>query len=313
MKKFYTLCFLGCLWNAKAQELAIPTFTQYLAENRFVIAPSYAGIGDNVQIRLNGLTQWVGIKDAPDNQSLAADMRLGDRSGIGVFLYNDKNGNTRQSGAKFSFAHHLILDKYSDEFLSLGLSYNMNQFRLQIENFNGPDMGVTNDRSAVNHNFDVSALYRFEEFYISLAASNILNKDLNDLAINEPNVLRNYQLYTGYTFKKKYSDLEVEPSMYIQLFESDGRSTTDLNLKLRKRSKNGEDYVWGGVSYRFLNDQLGSPLNIGPMAGLKSGSFYFAYSYQVTTNNLMSHNSGTHMVTLGVDIFQGISNCSCTF
>jgi hypothetical protein len=39
-------------------------FTQYLADNPFVISPAYAGIGDNFRVRLNGLTQWVGIKDA---------------------------------------------------------------------------------------------------------------------------------------------------------------------------------------------------------------------------------------------------------
>lgn len=311
MKKIYTLILFCFLIKASAQELNIPTFTQYLADSPFVISPSYAGIGDNVKIRANGLTQWVGIKGAPDNQSVAADMRIEDRSGIGVFLYNDKNGNTKQSGAKFSFAHHLMLDKYSDQFLSLGISYNMNQFRIQIENFNGPDIGVTNNRAIVNHNFDVSALYRIHDFYFSFAASNILNKNLDKFAINEPNTLRNYQIYTGYTFKSKSSDLEVEPSVFYQLYESDGRSSTDVNLKLRMMS-HGEDYYWAGISYRFLNDQMFTPLNIGPMAGIKKSGFYFAYSYQITTNEFISMNSGTHMITLGLDIFQGVSNCACT-
>ena len=54
------------------QELNLPVWTQYLADNPFVISPTYAGIGDNFRIRLNGLTQWVGIKDAPNNQSVYA-------------------------------------------------------------------------------------------------------------------------------------------------------------------------------------------------------------------------------------------------
>ena len=57
---------------AKGQELTIPQLSQYLADNPFVMSPTYAGIGDHVKIRINGLTQWVGIKDAPDTQSLAA-------------------------------------------------------------------------------------------------------------------------------------------------------------------------------------------------------------------------------------------------
>lgn len=91
------LLFSGVI-ATRAQELNSPQLSQYLADNPFVLSPVYAGIGDHVKIRLNGLTQWVGIKDAPQTQSLAADMRLGEKSGLGVFLYNDKNGYTKQQG-----------------------------------------------------------------------------------------------------------------------------------------------------------------------------------------------------------------------
>ena len=60
----FLVAFVG-----KGQELTIPQLSQYLADNPFVMSPTYAGIGDHVKIRINGLTQWVGIKDAPDTQS----------------------------------------------------------------------------------------------------------------------------------------------------------------------------------------------------------------------------------------------------
>ena len=311
MKKIYLLVFLSILFHGQAQELTIPTFTQYLADNPFVISPAYAGIGDHVKIRANGLTQWVGVKNAPDMQSVVADARIANSTGVGIFMYNDQNGNTRQKGAKFSFAHHLIIDKHESQFLSFGMSYNMNFFRIATENFTGTDYSVTNDRSVINHNFDVSFLYRIRSFYASITASNILNKEINFFGINEPNKLRNFQLYTGYVHKIAASKpMEIEPSAYVQYFANDQRSTTDLNLKVR--FMDFEDYYWFGVSYRFLNDQAAKPLNIGPMAGLKKSKFYFAYSYQLTTNEFMSFNSGTHMITIGLDVFQGISNCACT-
>ena len=64
---FFTLLLSGPL---KAQELNLPVFTQYLADNNFVVSPTFAGIGDYLKIRVNGLTQWVGIKGAPDNASV---------------------------------------------------------------------------------------------------------------------------------------------------------------------------------------------------------------------------------------------------
>ena len=101
MKNFiFTIIFLIAAKNY-SQELNLPVFTQYLADNPFVVSPTFAGIGDNLRIRANGLTQWVGIKNAPDNTAVFADMRIADRSGVGLQLYADKNGFTRQAGAKF--------------------------------------------------------------------------------------------------------------------------------------------------------------------------------------------------------------------
>ncbi|UGU17331.1 type IX secretion system membrane protein PorP/SprF [Sinomicrobium kalidii] len=311
MKK--NLCILAILFMAKihAQELALPVYTQYLADSEFAISPTYAGIGEYIRVRANGVTQWVGIKDSPNTQSLSGDVRLGMRSGVGITVFNDKNGYTRQYGGRLSYAHHLTIDAYENNFLSLGISYNFNQFKIDISDFENGDPGITDNRLVNNHNFDVGVLYRFRRFYMSINASNLLNKRTDDFAITEPNILRNYSVYTGYRFRKhKKSDFEIEPSVYFQWFESDGRSSTDFNIKVRKYDF--EDYYWAGISYRFLNDQVLDPLNIGPMAGVKISNFYAAYSYQVSLNSILGYNSGTHMITLGLDIFQGIGECRCT-
>lgn len=319
MQKSLIYLLFVIIANSYGQELNLPVFTQYLADNNFVVSPTYAGIGDNLKIRANGLTQWVGIKNAPNNQSLYADFRIASRSGVGLSFYNDKNGNTVQSGAKVSFAHHLILDYYSKQYLSFGLSYNLNHFRIDIQEFNTTieqpilDPFVTDDRAINNNNFDVGILYRNKGFFASFNANNILEKKIDDdIRVSEPSLLLNYQLFTGYTIRgPKKSRIEYEPSIYYQMFSSDNRSSTDVNFKFRKFNKN-EDYYWAGISYRFLNDQILKPLNVGPMAGFKKNNFYFGYAYQITTNELSGFNSGTHVVTIGIDFLQGISNCPCT-
>ncbi|WP_339753581.1 type IX secretion system membrane protein PorP/SprF [uncultured Winogradskyella sp.] len=318
MKKTILYILLLVMSYSYSQELNLPVFTQYLADNDFVISPTYAGIGDNLKIRANGLTQWVGIKNAPDNQSVYADFRIANRSGIGISAYNDKNGNTRQKGVKFSFAHHLTLDYKTKQFLSLGISYNINSFRIDIENFNTTydvpilDPAITDDRSVSNNNFDAGLLYRYDKFYLSLNANNLIGKDTDGFLGLEPSRLLNYQLYSGYVISsKKNKDVEFEPSVFFQLFESDKRSSTDINFKYRKFNRMG-DYYWVGASYRFLNDQFLDPLNIGPMAGTQWNNLYFAYSYQITINDLSGFNSGTHMITIGLDLLQSASNCACT-
>ena len=314
MKRIIILFLLLTITFSKGQELNLPVFTQYLADNPFVVSPAYAGIGDDLRIRVNGLTQWVGVRDAPQNQSVYADMRVLDQSGVGISFYNDSNGYTYQAGAKLSFAHHIILDYYSKQYLSFGISYNLNNFRidhlkLKPVNF---DPAINNDRGVSNNNFDVSLLYRNKGFYFSTNVSNVLKKDLDKFINQEPDLLLNYQAYTGYVFSNnEYKKTEFEPSMYFQYFASDGRSTTDLNIKYRKYNRD-EDYYWVGASYRFLNDQPGRPINLGPMAGIKNSGFYFAYSYLTTFNSILPYHAGTHVITLGFDFLQNISNCPCT-
>jgi len=318
MKKLTLYTMLLFFSFGFGQELNLPVWTQYLADNPFVISPTYAGIGDNLRIRANGLTQWVGIKNAPDNQALYGDFRISDRTGVGISLYNDKNGNTHQKGAKFSFAHHLTIDVPSKQFLSFGLSYNINSFRIAIENFESIDGSpiidpyVTDDRSRTNHNFDIGVLYRYKAAYFSFNANNLLEKNIDDFDGAEPGDLLNFQVYTGLIIQNKVNkNIEYEPSIFYQMYWSDKRSSTDVNFKIRWYEKN-EDYFWVGASYRYLNDQFLKPLNIGPMAGIMKNKFYFAYSYQVTINDLARFNSGTHSVTVGINLMQGASNCACT-
>lgn len=297
--------------NVFSQELSIPTYTQYLGENDAVISPAYLGIGDHIKIRLNGLTQWVGIKGAPDNQSLSVNARLGQKSGIGGFFYNDQNGNTSQKGGKISFAHHLILDYNNDKYLSFGISAVTNRFEIDINKFdkNYPDFDVKNNRELSNFNVDVGFLYRQKNVDIAANVFNIVNKNTDIFTKFEPGRLRSYSLYGASVILRNSSNFEYEPSANIQYFEGDNRTVTDLNFKIRKLDF--ESYYWAGLSMRFLNDQALKPLNVGPMAGLKKNNFYFAYSYQITTNKFIGYNSGTHMVTIGYDIFQDISNCPC--
>lgn len=312
MRKIITSIFLLAVTFSYSQEMNVPVASQYLADNPYVISPSYAGIGDNFRINLNGYKQWVGIEESPNSQALYADFRVLSQSGVGLSLYNDSNGNTKQAGGKATFAHHIILNYYTKQYLSFGLSYIYNSFRIDLPNNLPPDQAITDNRATTNNNFEVGLLYRHGPFYLSGTATNILKKNTDFYTTKlEPNLLANYQLYTGYVIKLP-NRTELEPSAFYQLFQSDGRSNTDLNIKYRKFNRY-EDYWWVGASYRFLNDQIGKPLGVGPLVGFTKGYFSMGYSYQLTLDeNLISTNSGTHSLTIGFRFLQGVSNCPCT-
>ncbi|MCV6629912.1 MAG: type IX secretion system membrane protein PorP/SprF [Flavobacteriaceae bacterium] len=305
----FSICMFPML--QQAQEYNLPLHSQYMGDSYFLLSPAFAGLGDNIRVRLSGVTQWVGVKNAPDTQSIAADGRISDRSAVGLIVFNDKNGNTKQFGGQLSFAHHLTLSQHPDRFLSFGASYKFTQFRIDLNDINDDIYAAEKDLSENNSNFDLSVLYRHNRFYASLNAINILPKKLKVLSDSEPRNLRNYYLYSGYVFRKGRYHMEYEPSILFQYLESDGRSTTDINMKVRK-IQDIEDYMWAGISYRFLNDQLLKPLALIPMVGIKKNNFYVAYGFQFNMNTIQGFTRGTHMVTLGMDFMQGISACRCS-
>lgn len=308
MKKIIVLLLLVCSTiKVKAQEIDLPPYVNYMADNPFMISASYAGIGAGLQFRLNGVSQWIGIKNAPNTQSLAVEMRLADRFGGGLTIFNDSNGNTKQQGAKLSFASHLILSDFHDSFLSFALSYSYTQFT--INTFNNNTNEFLPNISRGTSNFDISMLYRYEKFAISANVMNILDKEVIRLESGEPQVLRKYTIYPVYTFRVNHN-VEFEPSLFFELFESSQRSKTDINLKIRRKIRDG--YIWAGLSTTFLNDQLGKPVGVAPLVGLKKNKIYFAYGVGITLNEIVDFNYGTHMITLGLDYDRRPSLARCT-
>ena len=55
-KRIYvTILLFSLAFIAKGQELTVPQLSQYIADNPFLMSPTYAGIGDHIKVRLNGL------------------------------------------------------------------------------------------------------------------------------------------------------------------------------------------------------------------------------------------------------------------
>ncbi|CAL2094004.1 Type IX secretion system PorP/SprF family membrane protein [Tenacibaculum sp. 190524A05c] len=308
MKKYRIIPILFFLVTKLfGQEVDLPQYVNHMADNPFLISPAYAGIGSGLQVRLNGVSQWIGVEDAPDTQSLTVEARLAERFGGGLTMFNDQNGFTTQRGARLSLASHLILSDVYDSFLSFGLSYSFIQFGIDTSenNTNQP----LPDRVLNTSNFDISMLYRFGRFAISGNVVNLLDKNVDDFRTGEPRVLRRYSVYTNYNYRIN-RDTELEPSAFVEYFEASQRSRTDVNVKLRKRIFNG--YVWGGLSYTFLNDQFFKPNAIAPLFGLKKDKFYVSYGFSITVNEIVGFNNGTHMITLGFDYDRRPSLARCT-
>jgi type IX secretion system PorP/SprF family membrane protein len=302
--KIITLFFIIITPVMYGQEFQMAATSQYLTENPYVISSAYAGLGEFYELRFTGETQWLEVKDAPQTQSISFDGRIAERSGMGILLFNDKNGNTSQKGGQVSYAHHLTLSEYNNQFLSFGLSYKFTNFNIDISDISSSDPTVQS-YNEINSNFDLSFLYRLENFFFTFNAVNILDKKIKPTISGEYASVRNYYLYSGFVFKSRFTSLEFEPSVFYQIYESDGRSSADLNFKIRKMFDHDKNYIWAGISLRMLGDQNFQPNSIAPLFGLKQSKFYVAYSFNVSLNQLQGNNAGTHMLSIGYD-FDGM-------
>jgi len=115
----------------------IPIYSEYLADNLYLLHPSMAGAATHNQLRLTARQQWFDQDEAPNLQTLSFNARLGERSGVGAIFYNDKNGYHSQTGGYVTYAHHLMFSRSEADLnqLSFGLSAGLTQQRLDETKF----------------------------------------------------------------------------------------------------------------------------------------------------------------------------------
>ncbi len=306
----------------------IPVYSDYFADNLYMLHPSMAGAANSGQIRLTARQQWFDQDNAPNLQTLAANMRVGERSGIGAIAFNDKNGYHSQVGAYFTYAHHLLFSRSEVDLnqLSFGMSAGVVQSRLDETNFDLSDFdpviaGII--QSSSYFNIDVGASYNFMDFSAHFTIKNLIFQNRNIFTDDiESNNQRRYLLSAAYSFGGKYySDWSYEPSFLLQFYERTNESAIDANFKAYRKMDFGK--LWGGLSYRrsFDGAEFLDGVNISsqklqyisPVIGINYNEFMFAYTYSYQVGNVKFDNGGFHQITLGFNFLERRSpyDCNC--
>lgn len=324
-KKIYLIFGLFLTQLSFSQE-GIAVYSDYLSDNYYLIHPSMAGAANCAKIRLTARQQWFGQDDAPQLQTLSFNGNVGPQSGIGVIAFNDKNGYHSQTGAKLTYAHHIMFSRsdYDLNQLSFGMSAGLVQSRLDESEFYPEfdpivDGGMQQKDSYFN--VDVGASYHFLDFYAHFTAKNILASKRDIYTDIESDNLRKYLLSAGYVFGFQES-LQYEPSFLFQYTDETQEKTIDVNFKVYKELDFGR--LWGGLSYRrsldgaryTTDNQSAKDQNLQyftPIVGINYKNFMFAYTYSYLTGDVKFDNTGFHQLTLGVNLFckREKYDCNC--
>ncbi|CAM1360917.1 Type IX secretion system membrane protein, PorP/SprF family [Tenacibaculum sediminilitoris] len=306
-KRIATLIFLfSCvICKIKAQE-TLPIYADYLSDNVYLLHPAAAGIGSCGKIRLTARQQWLGVQDAPSLQTASFHSKLGEYSntGVGVILFNDKNGYHSQKGVQGTYAYHINMGNENVfNQLSFGLSFSVVQNERDQRNFvNDPtvsqviesDFYFNADFGMAYHKNGLSSYFTVKNLFLS--AKNNLNPDFESFN------LRNYILGGGYFFGDR-EKLQFEPSVMFQYKEQTGEKIADVNFKVYKTLNSTQ--LWAALSYRknFDGSVFGDAQYLTPIVGVNYKKWMFAYTYTQQTGDIVFSNGGFHQLSLGINLF----------
>ncbi|MBI4649161.1 MAG: type IX secretion system membrane protein PorP/SprF [Bacteroidia bacterium] len=195
---------LSLIYHGYAQQM--PLYSQYVMNN-FLVNPAIAGTTDYIPIYLTARQMWLGINNAPQTVALSGHTPLlGQRMGLGGFIYTDRFGPIDRTGIMASYSYHINLGRI-DSKLSFGLSLSGYQYRIDESKL---ILNETNDEAitgAVESAFAPDAcfgalLYR-HNYYVGLAANQLFEFNVGINEYNKNKMIRHYYLTGGYKFKLK--------------------------------------------------------------------------------------------------------------
>ncbi len=302
MKKKISLlvfCFISLFYNANAQQDAM--YTQYMF-NTMAINPAYAGSRNVISATALYRNQWTGLNGAPETATFSIDAPISSkRMGIGLQLYSDKAGIIKNTGALISYAYRIRLERGT---LSFGLQGGIKQYAADFSSVNLSNGSSTLDPAfSENINrflFDSGAgvYYNSDRFYIGFAAMDLLRNRFSSYQSSGTSLgsRENIHLFMSTGFVVPLSDdFNLKPSV---LFKGVKGSPIEADINANLWIK---DVVGIGVQYRTTADVAAMlELQVNPQIRI-------GYSYDYSTTNLQSVNSGSHEIMLRYEFGSNIS------
>jgi type IX secretion system PorP/SprF family membrane protein len=301
-KIYHKIAALICLtllsFQSKAQQ--DPQFTHYMY-NMSVINPAYATAKEDM-LNIGGLyrTQWVGMEGAPKTGSFFAHTPINEKIELGISFTNDNIGDViNENNVYADFAY--VLPVGLEAKLSLGLKAGFTFFNANFDGFILNSGNVSTDiafNENINRTFPnigIGAFYFTENYYLGLSAPNMLTtthlESENGIKSTGVQDIHDY-VTVGYVFNIN-SDLKFKPA-----FMAKGVKGAPMAIDITANVLINEK-LEAGLGYR-LDDAISALVNFRVAPDLRIG-----YSYDFTTSNLGSFNSGSHeiFILFDVDLF----------
>jgi type IX secretion system PorP/SprF family membrane protein len=305
MRYLFFLLAIICTYSLHAQPLAQHNLYPF---NPNFTNPAATGITNCLEIMATDMHQWVGISNAPGIQSFSIQKGMGSsnfkKHGTGFNLVRDINGPSRSFGGEILYAFHSMINKNKSTWLSLGLSLNLEQRRLDERDFTpvyDPLIGGGIEQELA-YNASTGLYIYNEKFFAGLALYNLLPVN-NTLSMGYGGDRFFTSVQAGYQFMPGKKNIQMQTSVQASI----ASSTSQIDLNYRLIFPGG---LWTGITLRkYLNAYNSAGQNVILYMGYDWNRWRLAYNYNFDINKTQFHHYGTHQFGLGYRICRDANSC----
>jgi len=257
-----------------------------------------AAVGQMIDVIGQQRLPWIGMPGAgtTTNFSINTPLKINNQlHGVGIRFLDDRFGGFRNQALNLQYAYKKQLS-FGDISLGVDLGFvsfgfsgdSVSQHKITLGEYHNqlssdpeiPQVAV----QGIAMDLSIGVMYTNKKWFTGVSIKHlnnpVINWDTNEFTV--PNML---YLIGGFNYNLPNPDYSIKPSALIKTdFKN---SQLDISALIEYKNK-----FWGGMSYRFNN-------SVVLIAGMNiTKGFSVSYSYDISTNKLISSNSGSHEVLL---------------
>lgn len=246
-------------------------------------------------------SQWTGLSSTPTTTGFGVNYALFPNLSTQLYFASDKVQDVTNQNFKLGLTYGLGLNKN----LRFSLRFALNSLK-QGEGFNSVDpietdpvlSGINN--SAVAADADVSVAYGQNDWLAAISINNLLQSGFNEFGVNNTSVLSVYaeNLWGFRLFRRIKLKSFIHYKSELQSVSSGVLEISNL-FKLNPKIAIGAGYRIG-ESVPVIFQYQGLASNI---------PFIFQYSYDIQTGDLGVYNTGSHEISIRINLKRlGVGN-----
>ncbi|RXK50643.1 PorP/SprF family type IX secretion system membrane protein [Aquirufa rosea] len=261
--------------------------------NPQIITPSHAGSTESSEVVFINRQQWIGIEGAPKTVAATANIKWGEKKGLGVVTMVDQAGPVKTTSFGADFAYHVSLNekwKMSGGIRGGFSNLSLNWSSIRLVN---PNDALFSQDMSTGLKFNTGWGLRFSKgdgLFVSFSQPRVFKYDFGNASGAYKDVDYFYTMMG--TKVKLGNNINLYPSTLFRI-AADVPLSWDINLNAQIKEK-----MDVGLSYRH-KDSYG--LRLGMQASKK---IYLGYVYELPISNISKISTQTHEIALRFSFFK---------